>query len=146
MDVKALLESYIPAHKYALLCAREYDALEDAVLKSPKMDGMPRTQSIHGLEYEAARREAARKKLDKARTESLKLLEEIENLIDSLDDFDQKQIIRMRYIIGADARSCRKMPWDEVAKETNWCRAQVYKIHGMALEVLRRKYDSQRDH
>ena len=130
MDVKGMLKSYIPAHKYALLCARDLDALLETVVKSPAMDGMPRKPATNGLEYEVARIEIAKVKLEKARNKALRLQDEIEDMIDLLTDSDQKSLIRLRYIHG--------LSWDEVASEMNWSRSQVFRIHGWALENLRR--------
>lgn len=130
-DIKEYLRSYIPALRYAELCFRELDAAEDVSLKSPKMDGMPRSSGTHGLEVQIAQIDAIRRKAEKAREKVLKMLEDIENRIDALENMDQKLVIKMRYLYG-----CR---WDEIATGANMSERTVYRIHGQALAEMRRR-------
>ena len=74
---------------------------------------------------------AAEKRLNRARDEALKILDDIEDMIESLEDFDQKTVLRLKYIDG--------LTWDEVALQANWSERSVRRIHGRALEELRRR-------
>ena len=46
--------------------------------------------------------------------------------IKRMDDTDEADLLRMRYLRG--------MKWEEVMAKTGYCRAQVNRIHGKALE------------
>lgn len=130
-DIKDYLRSYIPALRYAELCFRELDAAEDVSIRSPKLDGMPRSSGNKGLEEQVARIDAIRRKAERAREKVLRMLEDIEDRIDSLEDMDQRLVIKMRYIYG-----CR---WDEIATGANMSQRTVYYIHGKALAEMRKR-------
>lgn len=131
MDVKKKLRSYLPALRYAVVCANRLDAIRETLLKSPKMDGMPRASTVGGLELMAATIEAEERRLDRARKKALAILDEIEDMIDSLEDYDGKKVLRLHYIGG--------LTWDQVAVESHWSESTVRRIHGRALEELRRR-------
>lgn len=131
MEVKAYLRTYQPALKYWELCIRRLDEAKEISLRSPKMDGMPKSGAAGGIEMQVDRILAAEKRLSKARDQALKILNDIEDMIDSLGDFDQKTVLRLRYIDG--------LTWDEVAIHANWSQRTVRRIHGRALEELRKK-------
>lgn len=130
-DIKAYLKSYIPALKYAEKCFRELDEAEDVWIRSPKMDGMPRTASPHGLEDQVARVEAVRARARRSREKVLDMLEDIETRIEALPDMNQRIVIKLRYLYG--------MQWAEISNETNWSLRAVYYIHGKALAEMRRQ-------
>ena len=130
-DVKAYLRSYIPTLRYAQLCFRELDMAMDVSIKSPRLDGMPRGGSLGGLELQVAEIEALRRKAEKAREKVLAMLDQIENMIDGLDDMDQKMVIKMRYIYGCQ--------WAEIAVSANMAERTVYYLHGKALAEMRKK-------
>lgn len=132
-EIKAYLRSYIPALRYAEKCFRELDAVEDISIRSPKMDGMPRSPGLHGLEDQVARIEAVREKAEKARAKVLAMLDDIENRVEALENYDQRTVIKLRYIYG--------MEWAEIANETSWSMRTVFYIHGRALAEMRRQYD-----
>ena len=131
-DIKDYLRSYIPALRYAELCFRELDTAEDVSIRSPKLDGMPRSSGNKGLEEQVARIDAIRRKAERAREKVLRMLEDIEDRIDALEDMDQRLVIKMRYIYG-----CR---WDEIATGANMSQRTVYYIHGKALEEMRKRW------
>ena len=131
-DIKDYLRSYIPALRYCELCFRELDFAEDITIRSPKLDGMPRSFGGHGLEEQIARIDGIRRKAEAAREKVLTMLEDIENRIDELDDMDQRVVIKMRYIYG-----CR---WDEIATGANMSQRSVFYIHGKALAEMRKKW------
>lgn len=131
MEIKSYLRSYQPALKYWELCTRRLDEAKEISLKSPKMDGMPRGGSSGGIEIQVDRILAAEKRLEKARNQALAILNDIENMIESLEDFDQKTVLRLRYIDG--------LTWDEVSIHASWSTRTVRRIHGRALEELRKR-------
>ena len=96
-DVKAKLKSYGPLLRYAEKCFREYDAAQIVSVRSPKMDGMPRSGSINGLELQVAQIERIRKRAERARERVLERLNEIEEMIDSLEDPEQMMVLQMHY-------------------------------------------------
>lgn len=134
MDVKAKLKSYGPLLRYAEKCFREYDAAQIVSVRSPKMDGMPRSGSINGLELQVAQIERIRKRAERARERVLERLNEIEEMIDSLEDPEQMMVLKMHYVYG--------YTWAETAIEAGMAERTVYNVHGRALAELRRKYES----
>lgn len=137
-EIKAYLRSYIPALRYAEKCFRELDAVEDISIRSPKMDGMPRSPGLHGLEDQVARIEAVREKAEKARAKVLAMLDDIEDRIEALENYDQKTVIKLRYIYG--------MEWTEIANEMSWSTRTVYNIHGRALAEMRKDERAGKSH
>lgn len=132
MDIKAFLRQYRAALQYAERCARDLDALRDVGIRSPRLDGMPRGNGgTGGLDRQVALIDAAQRRLDKERAKALELLDQIEDMIEGLEDYRQKTLIRLRYI---DGRS-----WEQIAQEMHWSERTVYNIHGKALEALRRR-------
>lgn len=129
-DIKDYLRRYIPARKYVEFCFRELDRAEDIWVRSPKLDGMPRGSGVGGLDDQVARIEMIRKRAEKARADVLTMLEEIEGLIDTLSDFDQKMVVKLRYIDG--------LTWEEVAQGMNYSLRTIHYIHGKALSELRK--------
>lgn len=129
-DIKAFLSSYIPALRYALLCFRELDEARDVSVKSPRLDGMPRSGRIGGLEMQISQIEAIRAKAEAAREKVLKILDEIESLIEELEDMDQRTVIKMRYIYGDK--------WVQIAQAVNLSERSVFYIHDKALAELRK--------
>lgn len=131
MEIKAFLRQYRAALKYAERCARDLDALRDVGIRSPRIDGMPRgTGGTGGLDRQMILIDAAQRRLDREREKALALLEETEDLIAELEDYRQKNVIRLRYIDGLN--------WEQIATEMHWSERTVYNIHGKALEALRR--------
>lgn len=134
MEIKSYLRSYQPALKYWELCTRRLDEAREVGIRSPKMDGMPRTGSGGGIEMQVDRILAAERRLNRARDEAMAILEGIEDMIASLENFDQKRILRLRYIDG--------LTWDEVAMDSGFSERSVRRIHGRALEELRRRHEN----
>lgn len=137
-EIKAYLRSYIPALRYAEKCFRELDAVEDISIRSPKMDGMPRSTGLHGLEEQVARIEAVRERAEKARAKVLAMLDDIEDRIEALENYDQRTVIKLRYIYG--------MEWTEIANEMSWSTRTVYNIHGRALAEMRKDERTGKSH
>ncbi len=131
MDVKKILRQYQPALRYAQKCFEDLDDAREASVRSPRMDGMPRGGGGGGLEEQIARIDALERRAAKAREKALVLAEEIEEMIELLEDYDQKAVIRMRYIKGET--------WEGVATNLYMSERTACRIHGRALEELRRK-------
>lgn len=129
-DVKTLLKSYIPALRYAEKCFRELDIARESTIRSPRMDGMPRTGSISGLDLQVAMIDRIRRKAEKERDRVLKMLDKIEDMIESLEDPEQKTVIKLRYVYG--------YTWSEIAISTEMAERTVYYVHGKALANLRK--------
>lgn len=137
-EIKAYLRSYIPALRYAEKCFRELDSVEDISIRSPKMDGMPRSPGLHGLDDQIAWIEAVREKAEKARAKVLAMLDDIEDRIEALENYDQRTVIKLRYIYG--------MEWTEIANEMSWSTRTVYNIHGRALAEMRKDERAGKSH
>ena len=86
----------------------------DKLFPSVSMDGMPKLM------------DELIEKLKEERLCKVKLRMEIEGKIKRMDDTDEADLLRMRYLRG--------MKWEEVMAKTGYCRAQVNRIHGKALE------------
>lgn len=129
MDIKAWLGQYQKALRFAEKCFRD---LDQGYLKSPNMDGMPRG-SVKGdnVERMAIHELELRERAERTREEALRLADEIYEAIDSLEDYGQKMVLVLRYIYGYG--------WDEVANNTGTSLRTVHRLHGRALEILRRK-------
>ena len=134
MDIKVWLGQYRKALDYALKCFRELDAI-DVSVKSPNMDGMPRsTMSGDNVERMAIRRVVLYERAEKARKEAMDLAEQIYDTIESLEDYGQRTVLVLRYIYGYS--------WEEVAQNMDTSRRTVLRLHGRALEILRRMKDA----
>ena len=133
-DIKAFLKSYLPALRSAERWFREWDNAEDVSVRSPKLDGMPRSTGVHGLELQVELIERCRTRAEKERDKALKILDQIEDMVDRLEDADQRRLIRDRYITG--------MEWAEVADDVNMSLRTVYRVHGQALAEMRRNEET----
>ena len=83
----------------------------DKLFPSVSMDGMPKGSGQADLSDFVALMDE---------------LIEIDGKIKRMDDTDEADLLRMRYLRG--------MKWEEVMAKTGYCRAQVNRIHGKALE------------
>lgn len=129
-DVKELLKSYIDFERYARKCFRELDMARETLLRSPRMDGMPRTGTISGLDEQVAQIERLEYKANKERKKALDAQEQIYDMISTLKNPRQKAVIKLRYIFGES--------WDEIAASLDLKKRMVLYIHGKALEELRK--------
>ena len=133
MDVKQTLRQYQPALTYARKCFRELDDARGEGVRSPRLDGMPRGGGGGGLDEQIARIDALERRAAKAREKALDLAEEIEAMIDGLDDNTQKSVMALHYLRGYS--------WVKVGMILHYSDRSVRRIHGMALEAIRRKLD-----
>ena len=129
-DVKAILSSYIPTLRAVEARMREWDAQESVYISSPKIDGMPRSTGTHGLELLTERRERARRMAEEAREKLFALEDEVWAMISSLNEPDQS-VLKYRYMDG--------LTWAEVGEHMHYSERTVRRIHGKALEELRRQ-------
>lgn len=136
MDIKAFLRSYRPALIAAQRTAEKLDDARAAGVRSPRLDGMPRTGGGNGLEEQVARIDALERRLCREREKALKIAEIIEDMIDSLDDYEEKMVLRLRYIEG--------VTWEMIPLQVPMSISTAIRIHGRALEKLRRnKWESE---
>lgn len=135
MDVKIYLRQYIPALKLAEQCARNLDTLRHVYLRSPRLDGMPKGSTSGGLDRTIALIDEAERKLDRARWKALTILNGIEDLLEHVEEHEQQTLLRKRYIDG--------LTWQQIAMEMHWSESSVRRIHGRALEELRRKINAE---
>ena len=57
-----------------------------------------------------------------------KLRQMVEGAVNSLEDYTLRQVMHLRYILGAD--------WDMVAESLGYSRRQVFNLHNKALENM----------
>lgn len=98
----------------------------DKLFPSVSMDGMPKGSGQADLSDFVALMDELIEKLKEERLCKVKLRMEIDGKIKRMDDTDEADLLRMRYLRG--------MKWEEVMAKTGYCRAQVNRIHGKALE------------
>lgn len=137
MDVKQTLRQYRPALQYARKCFRELDDARNEGLRSPRLDGMPRGGGGNGLDEQIARIDALERRAAKARKKALDLAEQIEDMIDALEDNTQKTVLSLHYLKGYS--------WVKVGMVLHYTDRNVRRIHGKALEELRRRQDVRMD-
>lgn len=135
MDEKELTENekkkeYLKSYKKAL--RREQRILDeiqclrlDKMFPSIVQDGMPHGSSQEDLSGYAATLDEMIEDLKKERLEKVKIRKKIEQSIRNLEDEDEQEVLRLRYISG--------LKWEEVAVEMNLTRRRVTQIHGKAL-------------
>lgn len=129
-DVKELLKSYLDYDRYARKCFRELDMARESILRSPKMDGMPRSGNTNGLDDVVAQIDRLERKANREREKALKTLDQIYDLIETLKNPRQKAVIKLHYIFGES--------WEEVAVSIGVKKRMVLYIHGKALSELRK--------
>ena len=130
MDIKTFLRQYAPALRYAQKCFDELDDARGTSLKSPRLDGMPRGGGGNGLDDQIARIDALERRAATARDKALEMAEIIEQIIESVQDNDEKAVLRLRYLRG--------YTWEEVGVELGWSVTSAWRIHGRAIQKLRK--------
>ena len=130
METKKWLSQYRAALREAVECINELDAV-DIAIRSPNMDGMPKG-SVKGdnVERLAILRLTLEARVDKARDRALKIADAINDAIDGLEDSDQRRALRLRYLGG--------FSWEQVAMTMNRSVRTIHRLHGQALNELRR--------
>lgn len=139
MDEKELTENekkkeYLKSYRKAL--RREQRILDeiqclrlDKMFPSIVQDGMPHGSSQEDLSGYAATLDEMIEDLKKERLEKVKIRKKIEQSIRNLENEDEQEVLRLRYISG--------LKWEEVAVEMNLTRRRATQIHGNALLNLK---------
>ncbi len=130
MDVKTKVRDFRAAMKRAERLALELDAAMDPRPRSPKLTGMPRSGQSATLDLQMEIIEAATKRFELAREEALEQLNELEELIDRLPEFDLKSVLYFRHIY--------RLKWCEVAERMHWSESTVRRIHAKAMKEMQK--------
>lgn len=139
MDIKQMLEEYSTyGDRIKELNQRINEALQYKIncdtLKAQRLTGMPRATGISDPTYEAVQRI-----IDKYDEDIRKMAEEVNQLIDRKRAVEKAlkalnrteyRLVELRYFIG--------MRWEKVATEMNYSYMQCHRIHGQALEKMRK--------
>lgn len=128
MDMKAKVRDFKAAMKRAERLATELDDVRNATPKSPNMDGMPRSGCQTTLDLQMEIIEAATKRFELAREEALEQLNELEELIDRLPEFELKSVLYFRHIY--------RLKWCDVAERMHWSESTVRRLHAKAMKEM----------
>lgn len=128
--MKEKIADFREAMRKAEMLALELDDARNATPKSPNMDGMPRSGRQTTLDLQMTVIESAQKRFEAAREIALEQLSELEEMIDSLPEFDQKLVLYYRHIY--------RLKWCDVAERMNWSESTVRRIHAKALKEMER--------
>ncbi len=128
--IKEKIADFREAMRKAERLALELDDARNATPKSPNMDGMPRSGRQTTLDLQMTVIESAQKRFEAAREIALEQLSELEEMIDSLPEFDQKLVLYYRHIY--------RLKWCDVAERMNWSESTVRRIHAKALKEMER--------
>jgi len=128
--MKEKIADFREAMRKAERLALELDDARNATPKSPNMDGMPRSGRQTTLDLQMTVIESAQKRFEAAREIALEQLSELEEMIDSLPEFDQKLVLYYRHIY--------RLKWCDVAERMNWSESTVRRIHAKALKEMER--------
>lgn len=139
MDEKELTENekkkeYLKSYKKAL--RREQRILDeiqclrlDKMFPSIVQDGMPHGSSQTDLSGYAATLDEMIEDLKRERLEKVKIRKKIERSIRNLENEDEQEVLRLRYING--------LAWGEVAEEMGFSTRRTTQIHENALLNLK---------
>lgn len=130
MDMKTKVRDFKTAMKRAERLAVELDDARNATPKSPNMDGMPRGGSQTTLDLQMEVIESARQRFELAREEALEQLSELEDLIDTLPEYEQKAVLYFRHIY--------RLKWCDVADRMHWSESTVRRIHAKAMKEMQK--------
>lgn len=130
MDMKTKVRDFKTAMKQAERLAVELDDARNATPKSPNMDGMPRSGCQTTLDLQMEIIESARKRFELARENALEQLNELEELIDALPEYEQKMVLYFRHIY--------RLKWCEVAERMHWSESTVRRIHAKAMKEMQK--------
>ena len=133
MTAKQTLCEYQPALRHTQRCFRELNDARGGGVRSPSFNGFPRTPGIgsSSVELQVEKIETLEREAASAREKALELAEQIEDLIDALQEYDQKAVIRLRYVCGYS--------WPKVASLLHCTDRNVRRIHGKAIKNLEEK-------
>lgn len=138
MDEKELTENekkkeYLKSYRKAL--RREQRILDeiqclrlDKMFPSIVQDGMPHGSSQEDLSGYAATLDEMIEDLKKERLEKVKIRKKIERSIRNLEDEDEQEVLRLKYINGWE--------WEDIAIEIGYGLRNTHYIHSRALKNL----------
>ncbi len=130
MDIRGKLINYKALLKKAMILADEVDDARNATPKSPPMTGMPRGNHQTTLDLQMEIIESAQKRFDAAREAYLEELNEIEDLIDTIEDKRYRRALYFHYIYG--------WKWEKVAEKMHYSESSVRRFHAKALKEMER--------
>lgn len=128
MDVRDQIAEMKNLMKTAERLALELDDAMNATPKSPRFDGMPRGNNQTTLDLQAEIIENARIRFEAARDNALEKLNEIEEKIDALENYDLQKILYFRHIY--------RMKWSEVAEKVHYSESYARRLHNKALKEM----------
>lgn len=127
---KEYLKSYGKALRREQRILDEIQCLRlDKMFPSIVQDGMPHGSSQTDLSGYAATLDEMIEDLKKERLKKVKIRKKIEQSIRNLEDEDEQEVLRLRYISG--------LKWEEVAVEIEYSWKQTHRIHSSALKNLK---------
>lgn len=99
-------------------------------LKSVNIDGMPKTKTVNDrIGALVVRLEQLKEEYIKKWEDVCFQLTEIENVINSLNNPIEKQLMRKRYIEG--------MHWEDICKDMHYSWRQIHNIHSRILKKIK---------
>ena len=129
-NVREILEDYRNAVKYTRKCFRELNDARLAAVRSPSFTGFTRSPGIgsSSVERQAEIIDDLEQKAAKARGRALDLAEQVFDMLDELEDYNEKAVIRLRYVAGYS--------WPKVGMELHYTDRNVRRIHNAAIKEL----------
>lgn len=126
---KEYLKSYQKAVRRERRILEEIQSLRlDKMFPSIVQDGLPHGSSQQDLSEYAATLDEMIEDLKRERLEKVKRRKEIEQSIRSLEDEDEQEVLRLRYIQG--------LKWEEVSVEIGHSWQHIHRIHARALKKI----------
>jgi len=124
---KEYLKSYGRAKRREKRIMDEIQRLRmDKMFPSVINDDMPHGTNVSDLSDYIVRVETEIEKLKRERLEKIKLYSEIEGRINTMQDDDEKEILRLKYMVG--------LSWEEVAVSMGFTYRHTTRKHGQALK------------
>ncbi len=137
MEITEWLDQYRRLEEHAMQCARRLDEARHQSLRSPSFDRGVRHSGTFTLDLPVAKIEAEEKQFRKAREKLFARLDELGDMVEQLEDYEQKLVLMYRYMLGKK--------WSEIVKEMPYCERSVQRIHGKALKALQEILNGRRD-
>ena len=133
MQIVEWLEQYRDLEQYAKKCARDVDEARRYSLRSPNFERGVKSSGTFTIDRVMEKIEAEEAKYEKAKAKLLARLDELADMIDRLEEYDQTLVLIYRYLF--------RMQWRDVAERMNLCEATVRRIHKIALKELQKILD-----
>lgn len=129
-NVEGILNGYRYALRNARKCFRELNDARLAAVRSPSYMGAPLTPGIgsSSVEKQVEIIDDLERKAAKARGKAADLAEKILDMIDALDEYEEKTILHMRYLNGCS--------YESIARELDLSRGYVLQLRQNAVRKL----------